>query len=66
MDVIRVMDMTSLRQVDRNEIGLAAKRWAGEALVHRRHLECETSTRRFIRTASGWFRFHGLLLIIHS
>jgi len=62
MDVIRMMDMTSLRKVDRNEIGIAAELWAGEELVHRRNLECTTSARRFIRTASGWFRFHGLLI----
>jgi integrase/recombinase XerD len=62
MDVIRVMNITSLRQVDMKEIGLAAERWAGEELVHRQHLGCKTSARRFRRVARGWFRFHGLLI----
>jgi hypothetical protein len=62
MDVIRVMNLTSLRQVDINEIGRAAERWAGEELVRRRRRGCKTSVRRFIRTAHGWFRFHGLLV----
>jgi len=62
MDVIRLMNMTSLRQVDMNEIGVAAERWAGEELVYRRQPGCKTSARRFIMAASGWFRFHGLLI----
>ena len=62
MDVIRVMNMTRLRPVDRNEIALAAERWAAEELVYRRHAGCKTSARRFILAARSWFRFHGLLI----
>ena len=62
MDVIRVMNMTSMRQVNMNEINLAAELWAGEELIHRRQLGCKTSARRFIRAARGWFRYHGLLI----
>jgi len=62
MDVIRVMNLTSLRQVDIKEIRLAAECWAEEELVHREHLGCKTSARRFIRAARGWFRYHGLLI----
>jgi hypothetical protein len=51
MDVIRVLNLTSLRRVDMNEIRLAAECWAEEELVHREHLGCKTSARRFIRAA---------------
>jgi integrase/recombinase XerD len=62
LEVIRVMKLTTLRQVNMNEIALAAEYWAGEELVHRRQLHCETSARRFTLVARGWFRFHGVLI----
>src|SRR5271165_1609803 len=62
MDVIRVMNMTNMRQVNMSEIRLAGELWAGEELIHRRQLGCKTSALRFIRTARGWFRFHGVLI----
>src|SRR5215472_16630254 len=51
LDVIRVMEMTALRQVSMSEIALAAERWAGEELVYRRQPHCRTSARRFILVA---------------
>ena len=61
MDVIRVMNITNLRQVDKAEINVAALRWAQEQLVHRPQPGCRTSSGRFVRAARGWFRYHGLL-----
>jgi len=40
LNIIRVMEMTTLRQVDTNEIALAAQRWAGEDFVYRRQPNC--------------------------
>ena len=60
--IIRVMDFTRVRQVEIAEIRQAAQRWACEKIPHRAELESKTSAPRFIRTARGWFRFHGLLI----
>jgi integrase/recombinase XerD len=59
--VVRLLKMTSLREVEREEIGAAARKWA----VQQSPLICNRnepgSTFMFNRVAQSWLRFHGQL-----
>jgi integrase/recombinase XerD len=61
LHVIRVMDITSLRKVDKLELQMAGERWAREEEPHRLRRGNKTSATRFIQAARGWFRYQGLL-----
>jgi integrase/recombinase XerD len=61
LHIIRVMEMSELREVSEIEIRIAAERWAKEEDQRRMLRGNKSSVARFSLAARSWFRFHGLL-----
>lgn len=61
--IIRIMELTAMRQVDAKEIALAAQRWAQDSIEHRGSGAGPTSAGRFAEVAEKWFSFHSQLVI---
>jgi hypothetical protein len=61
--IVRFLNLTSLRSVKPNEIKIAARRWAN---YHGKHRHCSPgpwSEPSFVWLAKRWFRFHGKLTL---
>jgi integrase/recombinase XerD len=61
--IVRFLNLTSLRGVGSSEINLAAQRWANYRGKHRHLLPGPWSAPSFVWLAKRWFRFHGRLLL---
>jgi integrase/recombinase XerD len=61
--ILRVMEMTELREVALPEIQGAARRWAQDGLSHGTRPAGPTSEGTFIYVAEKWLRFHGKMLV---
>lgn len=63
LNVIHLMELSSLRSVDSAEILAAGERWATDTDLHRSGTAGRTSGEHFAYVATGWFRFHGRLVL---
>ena len=61
--IIRLMELTTLRKVDLEEIKKAGECWANYRGPHRRRRAGRTAAFCFTNVAKNWFRFHGQLAI---
>src|ERR1700686_1572873 len=59
--IVRLLGMTSLRKVERNEIEAAAREWAAYEGSLRKKLKRPGAPFMFVRVAQSWLRFHGQL-----
>jgi integrase/recombinase XerD len=59
--IIRLMELTSLRSVEVEEIKQAGECWANYRGPHRRRRAGKTAAFCFTNVAKNWFRFHGRL-----
>lgn len=62
--VLRVLEVTSLREIKIAEIENAASRWANNGLPHGSRLAGPSSEGTFIYVAKKWFRFHGMMPVL--
>lgn len=61
--IIRLMELTSLRSVELEEIKRAAECWANYRGPHRRRRTGKAAAFCFTNVAKNWFRFHGCLTV---
>jgi integrase/recombinase XerD len=61
--ILRVMEMSALREVELAEIETAARSWAEDGLPHGNRVAGPTSEGTFIYVAEKWLRFHGKVLV---
>jgi integrase/recombinase XerD len=61
--IIRLMELTTLRRVDLEEIKQAGECWATYRGPHRRRRAGRTAAFCFTNVAKNWFRFHGQLAV---
>src|ERR1700738_2067681 len=61
IQIVRLMELTSLRDVGSDEIGKAAECWASYRGPDRRRKAGKTAASCFSGVAKKWFRFHGRL-----
>jgi integrase/recombinase XerD len=61
--IIRLMDLTSLRDVELEEIKKAAECWANYRGPHRRRKAGKAAAFCFTNVAKNWLRFHGRLAV---
>lgn len=61
--IVRFLNLTSLRDVRSSEIKVAAQRWANYRGKHRHLLPGPWSAPSFVWLAKRWLRFHGRLLL---
>ncbi len=61
--VVRLMEMSSLRDVSLEEIQQAGERWAIDTVDHHTRSAGKKSALGFTNEAVNWFRFHGSLMI---
>jgi integrase/recombinase XerD len=59
--IVRLMELTSLRDVESHEIGKAAECWSSYRGPDRRRRAGKTAASCFSGIARKWFRFHGRL-----
>jgi hypothetical protein len=59
--IVRLMELTSLRDVESHEIGKAAECWSSYRGPDRRRKAGKTAASCFSGIARKWFRFHGRL-----
>jgi integrase/recombinase XerD len=61
--ILRVLEMTELREIDTPEIESAARRWVGSNLSHENRPIGPTSEGTFVYFAEKWLRFHNSLIV---
>ena len=61
LHIVRVMNMTTLRVVEPDEISRAGDVWAAYEGPHRQCPRMKGTPTQFVRFATRWFRFHGHL-----
>jgi integrase/recombinase XerD len=61
LNVMRLMDVTSLRVVTIEEIDEGSQRWLTDTESHKTRQPGRSSAYAFWYTARGWFRFHHLI-----
>ena len=59
--IVRLLALTSLRDVGNEEIGKAAECWVSYRGPHRKRKAGKTTASSFSEVARKWFRFHGRL-----
>jgi hypothetical protein len=59
--IVRLLELSNLRDVEGDEIGKAAECWANYRGPHRRRKAGKSAAACFSRVAKNWFRFHGRL-----
>ncbi len=64
--IVRIMELTSLRGVESEEIKKAAESWAKYQGPHRRRPSGKASVYCFTNVATKWFRFHGRLIVART
>jgi integrase/recombinase XerD len=64
--IVRLMELTSLRSVDVEEIKKAGKCWANYRGPHRRKKAGKAAAFCFTNVAKKWLRFHGRLTELSS
>ena len=62
--IIRLMDLTSLRNVELEEIKKAGERWANYRGPHRRRKAGRAAAFCFTNVAKSWLHFHGRLAFL--
>jgi integrase/recombinase XerD len=63
LQIIRVMELTTLQTVESTEIRKAGERWAAYAGSERGRRAGASAAYLFTNTAENWFRFHGRLAV---
>jgi integrase/recombinase XerD len=58
IQIVRLMELTSLRSVELDEIKKAAESWANYRGPHRRRKAGQAALFSFTNVAKNWFRFH--------
>jgi integrase/recombinase XerD len=58
IQIVRIMELTSLRSVELDEIKKAAESWANYRGPHRRRKAGQAALFSFTNVAKNWFRFH--------
>lgn len=61
--IIRVMKLTTMRNVELEEIVMAGKRWANYKGPLRRGGQRQTTPENFIRVAKAWLSYYGCLVL---
>jgi integrase/recombinase XerD len=61
--IIRVMKLTTMRDVELEEIIRAGKRWANYRGPLRKGGQLQTTPENFVRVAKAWLSYHGCLVL---
>jgi integrase/recombinase XerD len=66
LQVVRLLELSSLRSVNWNEVEGAARCWARDRDFHRTRKPGKSTARSFAAVAGKWLRFHGQTIVAPS